>query len=78
MRVRISEPRLLPQLVESLTRGDCVTVRVDETTCEVMHREALDEREARLELTFFLRAWAGAHADVRAELVELAPRRPSR
>lgn len=69
MRVRISEPRLLPLLVESLTRGDCLTVPVDDSTCDVLHQEALDEREARLELVFFLRAWAGGYPDVRAELV---------
>jgi hypothetical protein len=69
MRVRISEPRLLPQLGESLNRGDCLTLRVDETSCEVVHRAALDEREARIELLFFVRAWAGAHPDVKAELV---------
>jgi hypothetical protein len=69
MRVRISEPRLLPQLVESLNRGDCLTMRVDDATCEVVHAEASDEREARLELTFFLRAWARAYPNVRAELV---------
>jgi hypothetical protein len=55
--------------VESLTRGDCATVRVDDVTCEVVHREALDEHEARVELTFFLRAWAGTHPEVRAEIV---------
>jgi hypothetical protein len=69
MRVRISNPDLLPKLLESLARGDCVTVPVDDATCEVVHRDALDEREARVELLFFLRAWAVSHPDVRAELV---------
>ena len=69
MRVRISEPKLLPQLIESLLRGDCAARPVDETTCEVVHGAASDEREARIELTFFLRAWVAQHANVRAELV---------
>jgi hypothetical protein len=69
MRVRISDPQLLPQLIESLLRGECAARPVDETTCEVVHASASDDREARIELTFFLRAWAGQHADVRAELV---------
>jgi hypothetical protein len=69
MRIRISEPRLLPQLLESLRRGDCLALPVDDATCEVVHEDARDEREARVELQFFVRAWAGAHPDVRAELV---------
>ena len=69
MRVRISEANLLSQLVESLRSGDCVARAIDETTCEVVHTTASDEREARIELLFFLRAWAGQHANVRAELV---------
>ena len=69
MRIRISEPRLLPDLVESLARGDCLTVPVDEATCDVVYADASDDREARIELLFFLRAWALSHREVRAELV---------
>jgi hypothetical protein len=69
MRVQVSEPRLLPQLVDSLLRSDCVATRVDDRTFEVLHADAHDEHEARVELLFFLRAWANGHPDVRAELV---------
>lgn len=69
MRIRISDPRLLPQLVESLVRGGCVPSALDAETCEVWHPLAFDESEARTELTFFLRAWSRQHADVRTELL---------
>lgn len=69
MRIRISEPQLLPQLLESLSNGDCLATPVDAATCEVVHAQAADEREARIELLFFLRAWIRQHPDVRAELV---------
>lgn len=69
MRIRVSEPRLLPHLIESLRRGDAVPTPVDDMTCEVAYPVAADEHEARVELTFFLRAWLGQHPGGRAELV---------
>ena len=57
------------QLVESLTRSECVAMPLDDTTVEVLHVNADNEREARMELVFFLRAWAGRHPHVHAELV---------
>jgi hypothetical protein len=69
MRIRISEPRLLPHLLESLRRGDCLALPLDDATCEVVHEDAETEREARIELTFFLRAWLGAHPGAQAELL---------
>lgn len=69
MRIRVSEPRLLPHMVDSLVRGECVPTPVDPCTCDVVYPVAADEHEARLELTFFLRAWAGRHPGTRAELV---------
>lgn len=69
MRVRISEPGLMTNLVESLQRGDCLSAPVAEDECQVVHPFALDELEARVELMFFLRAWAISYPDVRVELV---------
>jgi hypothetical protein len=69
MRIRVSEPTLLPELVESLARGECAAHAIDATTCEVRYDAAADDREAKIELTFFLRAWAAQRSNVRAELV---------
>ena len=69
MRVRIREPRLLPTLVDSLAQGDCVATPVDDESCDVLLPFIQDEREARLELRFFLRAWALQHPGAGPELV---------
>ena len=70
LRVRLSRPDLADELAEALAAGDCFCVPVDGDTVLVLHRAAADEAEARIELAFFLRAWQGRHAGVRAELVE--------
>jgi hypothetical protein len=69
LRVRLSRPDLAPELAEALGEGDCFCVPVDDETVLVLHRAAADEVEARTELTFFLRAWQGRHAGVRAEVL---------
>ena len=69
LRVRVSRPELSDELLEALTAGACVCARLDHRTMLVVHREAVDEVEARLELRFFLRAWEHRHGDVQAELL---------
>ncbi len=66
MRVRISDPRLLPDLVAAFLRSDCVAQPVGADTCDVVHVHARDTREASLEVTFFVRAWQARHRTVRA------------
>jgi hypothetical protein len=68
MRVRMSRPELAGKLSDALAAGDCLCARVDDTTLLVVHRAAADEAEARMELTFFLRAWSGSEGAC-AELV---------
>lgn len=67
MKVRIS-PEGLEELSEALLHGDCLCIPAQDETCEVLHPYAFDEREARIELTFFLRAWQLGRPDFRAEL----------
>lgn len=64
MRVYVSDPALVGELVDDLLRGGCVPSAVDAGTLEVIHPYAADANEARTELTFFLRAWRWAHPDV--------------
>ncbi len=68
MRIRINRPELMHDLIAALCGGDCACEPVDEGTLAVTHRTAEDEREARIELTFFLRVWAARHPTVSAEL----------
>ncbi len=66
MRVRLSQPRLLAELVESFNRNDCVAHRADDETCAVVHVHANDPAEAWTEVAFFLRAWQQQHPGVTA------------
>jgi hypothetical protein len=69
MRIHLSDSAWLSTLIDDLVRGGCVPSRVDEETVEVIHLDAADAREARTELTFFLRAWQSRHPEVDLSLV---------
>ena len=70
LRVRLSRPELADELAHDLTEGDCLCAQSDDDdTIVVLHRAAADEREARTELGFFLRAWQRRYADVFAEVL---------
>jgi hypothetical protein len=64
MKVHVSDPSCLPELVDDLLRGGCVPSTVGERTLEVIHPQAEDAKEARMELGLFLRAWQRAHPQV--------------
>jgi len=68
MLVRISEPALLPGLVDLLLRSGCIAHAVGRGACAVIHVRARDGAEAERELAFFLRAWQLGHPDVSAVL----------
>jgi len=69
LRVRITPPELRENLVEALVAGDCLCARLGDDTVLVVHRDAADRTEAKVELGFFLRAWVGLHTQARAEFV---------
>jgi hypothetical protein len=69
MRVRIRPPVLPTELEESLIRGDCIVSSLGDGTFDVVHQHAANEREAQVELQFFLRAWVRRHPEVQAELL---------
>ena len=69
MRIHLSNPAWLSTLIDDLVRGGCVPSRVDDETVEVIHPQARNAREARTELTFFLRAWQSRHPEVDLSLV---------
>jgi hypothetical protein len=68
MEVRVSEPRLLPDLIDSFLRNDCVAHRVGDDACSVVHVHAVDAAEAWLEVSFFVGAWQTRHEGVTASL----------
>jgi len=64
LRVRISEPCLLPALMDWFLRSHCVALRVAHDTCVIVHVAACDADEAQNEVRFFLRAWQAQHPTV--------------
>jgi hypothetical protein len=68
-QIRITDPTLWWELLQSLDEGGCSAVRLSDGAYEVLHRQAANDREARLELAFFVRAWQAKHPHVAAELV---------
>ena len=57
MRVYVNDPARLEELQAALREASCISVPIDDGTLDVTHPSALDEREALIELSFFLRAW---------------------
>jgi hypothetical protein len=64
MKVHLSDSSLLDVLIEDLLRGGCVPSVADDGMLDVIQPDSRDAREARLELTFFLRAWQSRHPEV--------------
>jgi hypothetical protein len=69
MRVHVSDPSVITDLVISLLKGDCVPELVAECTVDVIHPYAVDDKEARVEISFFLRAWKSKHYGIDVALV---------
>jgi hypothetical protein len=68
IEVRISEPRLLDELMSALLRHRCVTHRLAPDACVVVHVDAAAPDEALRELEFFVNAWRLGHAGVSASV----------
>jgi hypothetical protein len=69
VRVYVNDPGRLEELRAALAEASCLSVAVDDDTLDVAHPSALDEREALIELKFFLRAWQAARPGALVELV---------
>jgi len=68
IEVRISEPRLLDELMSALLHSRCVTHGLRHDSCVVVHVDASDHDEAVRELAFFVDAWRLAHPGVSAHV----------
>jgi hypothetical protein len=57
VRVTVSIGALLPELIDSLRNAGCFAAQLSDHTCAVRYPRAVDERELRSEVEFFVRAW---------------------
>ncbi len=71
MRIRLSDPSLLPELIEFLrTRTDAVVTEVGDDEVEVNLLGSYAREAMRMELYLRIRAWEAARGAVRAEIVD--------
>jgi hypothetical protein len=70
MRVRVSQPSLLPDLAEFLGRVPCEAHAVRGSILEVTVSYPCSGLKARNDLDLYLAAWRGLHPNVEAELLE--------
>jgi hypothetical protein len=68
MKLEVSDEKLLGELMGALTRHGCRADQIAPNVCRIVYPRAWTAREARLELTFFVRAWQANHPGVRAVL----------
>ena len=66
LTVHVNRPELVEDLARALRRSGCHVRRTGPWSCAVEHVEATSENEARVEVTFFLRAWQSCHASAQA------------
>jgi hypothetical protein len=64
--VKLSDPALVDDLVDFLSRSGCIVQAEDETTVLVSIPRSLREDAAALELDLYLRVWAATHPEARA------------
>ena len=69
MRVRLSDPALLPELVAYLRAIECVVEQVGPDELTVMIPRAPSDEQAARELDIYLRAWQAMHPEVHADIV---------
>lgn len=73
MRLLVSPPELVSELVLALNDTDCLAARTGASTVEVLAPwllEGGDREQAATELLFFVRAWALQHPGIRAMLLD--------
>jgi hypothetical protein len=68
LTVHLNRPDLVDELVTAFRTSGCAARRTGLLCCAVEHVTALDEAEARVEVTFFLRAWQARYRFAHASL----------
>ena len=77
MRVRVSQPVLVPDLVEFLGRALCTTESVRGSVVDVAVQGSPDSTRARRELDLYLAAWRGLHPQVETTIIDADQEAPS-
>jgi tRNA nucleotidyltransferase (CCA-adding enzyme) len=70
MEIHVNNPAVVDDLMAAFRAGDCLAHRLGSHAFVVIHRHALDDQEARVEVEFFLRAWQQRRGGVEANVVE--------
>lgn len=71
MRIRISDPKLLDDLVEALTRANCPVEVTGRATIEVgSPSPLLTPEQARQEIGFYLAVWQIRHRGAHVVVVD--------
>ena len=70
MRIRVSEPRYLRDLILFLRECDCVAEQASDDEAEVFVPSSRNEQAARLEVGLYLSAWRIRDETASAEIVE--------
>lgn len=70
VRIRVSQPALVPDLVEFLDRALCTTESVRGSVVEVAIPSIGDAERARRDLDLYLAAWRGLHPPVEATIID--------
>jgi hypothetical protein len=70
VKVEVSDPNLVEDLLESLRSAQCDVVRTGTATLEVRHGWPLTDDASRYELDGYLRAWEAMHPNSYATRVD--------
>jgi hypothetical protein len=68
LTVHLNRADLVDDLVAAFRASGCAARRIGLRSCAVEHAAAYDDNEARVEVTFFVRAWQLRHPVARASL----------
>jgi hypothetical protein len=68
LTVHVNRAELVEDLIGAFRQSGYTAERTGPWSCAVEHANALDEQEARVEVTFFLRAWGARHNRAQASL----------
>jgi hypothetical protein len=70
MRVRISDPALLRDLLDFLRRAECVAEQANADTLDVFIPQAPSAAQARREVDLYLASWRARHPGVAADVLD--------
>ena len=70
MKVRVSQPTLVPDLVDFLGRASCTTDAVHGAVLDVSLPGVADEARAQQSIALYLAAWRGLHPPVQTTILD--------